>query len=69
MAFNFLTTTFCGVKLSKENEFYFCLSLIKLALHVAHNAKGQGLILDNVSAGYHTKIIVDGVSFSVPTEK
>ncbi|EOJ4840291.1 ABC transporter ATP-binding protein [Escherichia coli] len=36
---------------------------------MAHNAKGQGLILDNVSAGYHKKIIVDGVSFSVPTEK
>lgn len=35
---------------------------------MAHNAKGQGLILDNVSAGYHKKIIVDGV-FSVPTEK
>ena len=33
---------------------------------MAHNAKGQGLILDNVSAGYHKKIIVDGVSFSVP---
>ncbi|WP_354665340.1 hypothetical protein, partial [Escherichia coli] len=23
---------------------------------MAHNAKGQGLILDNVSAGYHKKI-------------
>ncbi|HGV3594474.1 TPA: hypothetical protein ACNG0J_000690, partial [Escherichia coli] len=22
---------------------------------MAHNAKGQGLILDNVSAGYHKK--------------
>ncbi|WP_148723573.1 ATP-binding cassette domain-containing protein, partial [Escherichia coli] len=36
---------------------------------MAHNAKVQGLILDNVSAGYHKNIIVDGVSFSVPTEK
>lgn len=68
VAFNRLTTTFCGVKLSKENEFYFCLSLIKLAYTWHITQKGRGWS-DNVSAGYHKKIIVDGVSFSVPTEK
>lgn len=36
---------------------------------MAQNAKGQGLVLDNVSAGYHKKIIIDGVSFPVPEEK
>lgn len=42
--------------------------MIKLA-HVAQNAIEQGLVLDNLSAGYQKKIIVDNISLTIPPEK
>jgi iron complex transport system ATP-binding protein len=36
---------------------------------VAQNATEQGLVLDNLSAGYQKKIIVDDISLTIPPEK
>ena len=64
----------CQVWLIKKlsdcfNVFYlFVCYLIKLA-HVAQNATEQGLVLDNLSAGYQKKIIVDDISLTIPPEK
>jgi len=36
---------------------------------VAHNATKQGLVVENLSAGYQKKIIVDDISLTIPSEK
>lgn len=36
---------------------------------MAHNATKQGLVLENLSAGYQKKIIVDDISLTIPSEK
>ena len=36
---------------------------------MAQNATEQGLVLDNLSAGYQKKIIVDDISLTIPPEK
>lgn len=36
---------------------------------MAYNATEQGLVLNNLSAGYQKKIIVDDISLSLPAEK
>jgi len=36
---------------------------------VAHNLKNPGLVLENLSAGYHKKIIVDDISLTIPQQK
>ena len=65
-----LTTTWRGVKLSKENEFYFYLLVFHyVGVHVAHNTHKPGLVLENLSAGYQKKIIVDDISLAIPQQK
>ncbi|MGE2624521.1 ATP-binding cassette domain-containing protein, partial [Escherichia coli] len=36
---------------------------------MAHNLKNPGLVLENLSAGYHKKIIVDDISLAIPQQK
>lgn len=36
---------------------------------MAHNATKQGLVLENLSAGYQKNIIVDDISLTIPSEK
>lgn len=66
-----LTTTWSGGKLTKENEFYFYLLVFfsYVGVHVAHYIKKPGLVLENLSAGYQKKIIVDDISLAIPQQK
>lgn len=36
---------------------------------MAHNATKQGLVVENLSAGYQKKIIIDDISLTIPSEK
>lgn len=36
---------------------------------MAHNTKQPGLVLENLSAGYQKKIIVDDISLAIPQQK
>lgn len=36
---------------------------------MAHNTTKPGLVLENLSAGYHKKIIVDDISLAIPQRK
>lgn len=38
-------------------------------MHVAHNTTKPGLVLENLSAGYQKKIIVDDISLAIPQQK
>ena len=40
-----------------------------VGIHVAHNTTKPGLVLENLSAGYHKKIIVDDISLAIPQRK
>ncbi|CAI8870907.1 ABC transporter ATP-binding protein [Kosakonia quasisacchari] len=36
---------------------------------VENQAEGQGIVLESLSAGYHSKVIVDNITLSIPPEK
>ncbi|WP_257896147.1 ATP-binding cassette domain-containing protein, partial [Enterobacter chuandaensis] len=36
---------------------------------MAHNTHKPGLVLENLSAGYQKKIIVEGISLAIPQQK
>nr|WP_209313482.1 ABC transporter ATP-binding protein [Pantoea sp. LS15] len=40
-----------------------------VGVHVAHNTKQPGLVLENLSAGYQKKIIVDDISLAIHQQK
>ena len=40
-----------------------------VGVHVTYNTKKSGLVLENLSAGYQKKIIVDDISLTIPPEK
>ncbi len=48
---------------------FICWFFSYVGVHVAHYIKKPGLVLENLSAGYQKKIIVDDISLAIPQQK
>ncbi|MGF6102449.1 iron complex transport system ATP-binding protein [Enterobacter sp. A4] len=48
---------------------FICYFFHYVGIHVAHNTNKPGLVLENLSAGYQKKIIIDEISLAIPQQK
>lgn len=48
---------------------FICYFFHYVGVHVAHNTNKPGLVLENLSAGYQKKIIIDEISLAIPQQK
>lgn len=48
---------------------FICWFFSYVGVHVAYYIKKPGLVLENLSAGYQKKIIVDDISLAIPQQK